>query len=224
MFEALIFDFDGLVIDTEMPQYRAWRTIYAEHGHDLPIDHWVACLGRGPDTYDFYGQLERWTGEPLDRQALRDRKDALAGEAIAAEPIRPGVERYLADAPGLGLKLAVASGSRRFWVEGHLRRLGLREHFGVVVTNEDTERHKPDPDPFLETARRMGVDPARCVVLEDSPNGLLAAKAAGMVGVAVPTAMTAPLDLSAAALRIGSLADLSLAQLLEQAGRRVASA
>jgi len=209
---AVIFDFDGLILETEMPQYRAWRDAFARFGVSMPIDLWVRCLGRGTGAVDFVAHLAAATHLPVDREHVTRAARKQAGAEILAAEVMPGVWEYLDDAEQNGMRIGLASGSTRDWVGGHLDRLGLARRFETIVTHEDTDRHKPDPDPFLECARRLAVAPGRCLVLEDSPNGVLAAKAAGMTVIAVPTEMTAPLDLSAADLKIDSLASTSLAE------------
>jgi HAD superfamily hydrolase (TIGR01509 family) len=216
MFDALIFDFDGLILDTETPQFRAWSEVYVEHGVELPVEVWVDCLGRVHAYFDFYADLEQRSGRAIDRHAVRSRRKQRLTMLIEAEQARPGIERCIDEARGRGLKLAVASSSDRPWVEGNLRRLGLYESFQCLVTMEDTSVHKPDPAPFLMAADRLGVDPARCIALEDSPNGIASACAAGMAVVAIPNELTRRLDLAAAHLVVDSLADLSLDELMGQ--------
>jgi len=216
--QALIFDFDGLILETETPVWSSWRAIYQEHGHDVPIEDWIECLGRSSDYSDFHGRLERLTGRTFDRAALKQRRQEMVMQVLADRQPMPGVSDWLDAAAGRGLGLAVASGSSHRWVEGHLERLGLIDRFQTIVCAEDTGRHKPDPAPFMLTAERLGVDPGRCIVLEDSPNGVTAAKAAGMIAVAVPTEMTAPLAFENADWRIDSLAAVSLDDLLTRAG------
>jgi HAD superfamily hydrolase (TIGR01509 family) len=128
-----------------------------------------------------------------------------------------GVEDLLAAAAGAGVPCAVASSSSAEWVVPHLGRLGLRDRFAAVVTSDDVggdpRRTKPAPDLFLAAAAAVGQPPARCVVLEDSPNGVRAGKAAGMAVVAVPGPMTAGLDFGGADLVVPSLVDLDLVHL-----------
>lgn len=218
MIDALIFDFDGLILDTEMPLYSSWRAVYAEHGVDLPVERWIDVLGRGSSYFDFHGHLESQAGLTLDREGTAERVRAASRRLIDAADALPGVVERLDEARASGLAVGMASGSTRAWVERHLGRLGLLDRFDPVVTHEDTERHKPHPDPFMLAASRLGAAPGRCVVFEDSPNGLAAAKAAGMYAVAVPNQITAPLPLSEADLRLESLADATLGEVLARLG------
>jgi HAD superfamily hydrolase (TIGR01509 family) len=210
---ALVFDFDGLILDTEVPVYDAWQTIYAEHGHTLEFDKWAQCIGTH-DVFDPAVDLAALCGRDLDCAALTERHRLDCDVLIARESVRPGVPEYVAEARRLGVRLGVASSSSRTWVEGHLTRLGLREHFEVVRCRDDVKVVKPDPALYLAVLEATGIPAHEAVAIEDSPNGVLAAKRAGMTAVAVPNALTARLDLAHADLRLASLADLPLADLL----------
>lgn len=215
--KALIFDFDGLIVDTEIPDYHSWQMVYQSYGFELPMEKWATIVGgTGESDFDPNDYLEALTGRPLDREHIwiTRRKDYL--EHLEQQPILPGVEDYLRDARRLNLKLGVASSSPENWVEGHLTRLGLRAYFSEVVTADDVAKTKPDPALFLLAAERLGVAPGETVVFEDSRNGVVAGKRAGMYVVAVPNPLTAVMDFSQADLRLNSLADLPLEQLLDQ--------
>jgi HAD superfamily hydrolase (TIGR01509 family) len=131
--------------------------------------------------------------------------------------VLPGIEEWLTEARRLGLKLGIASSSTRQWVMGHLDRLGLGG-WDCIRCREDTVRAKPDPDLYLAVLDCLGIGPGQAIAVEDSLNGLAAAKAAGLFCVAVPCSMTAHMDLSAADLRLGSLAQRSLAEVLAIVG------
>lgn len=138
-------------------------------------------------------------------------------EATSAQRLLPGVERYLEEARRLGLKTAIASSSSRDWVLEHLRRFELEDRFEAVVCREDVERTKPDPALYCVALQRLSADPNDAIALEDSSNGIRAAKAAGIYCVAVPNAMTSSMDLSSADLRLDCLESLPLSELLERA-------
>ena len=146
----------------------------------------------------------------------RQRCDAL----IATQAVLPGVHDYLAEAGRLGLHLAVASSSSRAWVHGHLTRLTLHQHFLCIKCRDDVSHPKPDPALYQAALEALGVQPQEAIALEDSPNGILAAKRAGLFCVAVPNALTCQLLLDQADLQISSLAALSLAELLSTVQRR----
>jgi HAD superfamily hydrolase (TIGR01509 family) len=209
----VVFDFDGLILDTEAPVYDAWQEIYGEHGVTLAFERWAQCIGTA-DVFDPCTELESVLGRAVDAAALRHRHRVRTDALIAAQAVLPGVLEYVAEARRLGIHLGVASSSSRRWVEGHLQRLGLREAFDVIRCADDVPRVKPDPALYRSVLDALGTPPADAVALEDSPNGVLAAKRAGLACVAVPNPLTARLDLSAADLRVASLAELSLLELL----------
>jgi len=129
------------------------------------------------------------------------------------------VRDYVADAKRMGLLLAVASSSSRAWVLGHLERLGLGAQWDAVRTRDDVARTKPAPDLYLAAVEALCVDPTEAVAFEDSVNGIAAAKAAGLLCVAVPNALTAGMDLSQADVKLDSLAETPLAELLARLAR-----
>jgi HAD superfamily hydrolase (TIGR01509 family) len=219
---GLIFDFDGLVLDTEMPDYSSWQGVYQEHGAELPLESWASIVGGSAESnFDPYDYLEELMGGKVDREAIwiKRRKDYL--EHLESQPILPGVESYLASAKEMGLKLGIASSSPENWVIGHLTRLGLVEKFDVICTADDVENTKPDPALFLLTAEKLNVTPDEIIVFEDSPNGVLGAKRAGMFVVAVPNPLTAQLDLSHADLVLGSLEEISLEDLISRVKEKI---
>ena len=218
MIRALVFDFDGLILETETPAYETWAEIYKEHGHELPMDRWHGYIGS--DTgFDPAGHLAALVGEGFDRDATQKRRDARKTELIAALDVMVGVREYVADANRLGLRLAVASSSSRAWVLGHLERLRLRAEWDAVLTRDDVERTKPAPDLYLAAVKALGVAPREAVAFEDSRNGIAAAKDAGLLCVAVPNALTAAMDLSRADVKVNSLAETPLEDLLALLGR-----
>ena len=221
MIRALIFDFDGLILDTEGPDYRAWQEVFQEYGQDLPLSVWCQCIGRSADWFDPLDRLEGLLGRRLDRPAILSRREARHRELVEAESVLAGVGDYLAEARRLGLRLGVASSSSRPWVAGHLRRLGLDAHWDCIRCWGDVERAKPAPDLYLAVLAALDVAPHEAMALEDSPNGVAAAKRAGLFCVAVPNPLTARLDLGLADLRLGSLAEMPLSELLARAGARV---
>jgi HAD superfamily hydrolase (TIGR01509 family) len=210
---ALVFDFDGLILETETPAHQSWAEIYREHGHDLPMDLWHNYIGS--DTgFDPAGHLAALVGEGFDVRATQARRDLRKTELIAALDVMAGVREYIADAKRLHLRLAVASSSSRVWVLGHLERLELHPQWDAIRTREDVERTKPAPDLYLAAVKALGVAPREAVAFEDSKNGIAAAKDAGLLCVAVPNALTAAMDLSRADLRLASLAETPLERLL----------
>jgi HAD superfamily hydrolase (TIGR01509 family) len=213
MTQALIFDFDGLLVDTETPAFESWRLLYGEYGHDLSLDLWQGALGTN-QGFDALDHLESLLGRALDRVADMARRRQLKAELSAEQPLLPGVLEILAQARALGLPCAVASSSDRAWVEGWLERHAIRSAFACVRTADDVAMTKPAPDLFLSAAACLGVPPADCLVFEDSPNGILAARAAGMRCVTVPGAVTSQLALPPTDLVLPALNALPLIEIL----------
>jgi HAD superfamily hydrolase (TIGR01509 family) len=215
---ALILDFDGLIVDTETPVFEEWQAVFRRHGHDLGLDDWQHTIGTD-GGFDPCASLEALTGASLDREAI-EREVAARHRARCLDlPLLPGVAALLDDGARLGLPSAVASSSGAAWVEGWLSHHGIRGKFAAVVTRDDVSRVKPAPDLFLLAAARLGVDPEVCLVFEDSPNGMRAARAAHMTCVAAPNGLTRSLVLPGPDLVVASLAELPLEALLRRLDR-----
>jgi HAD superfamily hydrolase (TIGR01509 family) len=216
MIQAVIFDFDGLILDTEAPEFQVWQEIYQAYGCELPLAVWAAAIGTSLDVFDAHTYLETQLGRLLDRQHIREQRRQRNAEILKAQPILPGVEEYIVDAKRLGMRLGVASSSSREWVVGHLTRLGLSPHFDCIKCSDDVPRVKPDPALYQAVLDALGLRADQAIALEDSPNGIAAAKRAGLYCIAVPNPLTCQLPLGQADLQLGSLAELPLQQLLAQ--------
>jgi HAD superfamily hydrolase (TIGR01509 family) len=204
--KAIVFDFDGLILDTEEPTYRSWVEVYRAHGEELPFDRWLQTVGSSNAVFDPRGHLEERLGRALTDQVLDERKRRRT-ELVLEQAVLPGVAELAAAARDIGLKIAVASSSRRSWVTEHLDRLGILGLFECIRCRDDVQQVKPAPDLFLAALECLGVEACDSVAIEDSPNGVLAAKAAGMLCVAVPNSITAGQeDLGRADLVLPSLA------------------
>ena len=213
---ALVFDFDGLILETEIPVLESWRRVYEDHGVELPMDTWLETIGTADHDFDPFAHLQELVGRRLEPEPMQSRRILYRDAILHAQETLPGVRDYIDEGRRLGLKMAVASSSRRRWVVGHLERLGIHEHWDAVKTAEDVERTKPDPALYLAAVQALGVEPADAIALEDSRNGVLAAKAAGLWCVAVPADLTRHMDLSDADVILDSLSDLSLPALLKR--------
>ena len=217
MIKALIFDFDGLIVDTELPDYESWQQVYRRHGCELAVEAWGQIVGgTGASDFDPHTNLETLCGQPLDREEIWISRRKQYLDTITQQPILPGVLETIEAAERLGLGLGVASSSPENWVRGHLARLGLYQRFDTIKTADDVERTKPHPQLYLAAMDALGIQPSEGIVFEDSPNGVKAAKAAGLFCVAVPNKLTAQLHFDAADLRLDSLADLSLPDLVKK--------
>jgi HAD superfamily hydrolase (TIGR01509 family) len=192
---ALLFDFDGLILDTETASRAGWRWLYEEHGHELPDEKWALMVGT-IGGWDPWGHLEELVGEPLDRHHLDDRRLSHELTLLEAEELRPGIAAYLEAADDRGLKRAIVSSGSRTWVDMHLTRLERAVGWDAIVTADyDAARAKPRPTLYLEALDRLGVEAGEAIAFEDSPNGAAAAKAAGVYVVGVPNAVTRDLGL-----------------------------
>lgn len=215
LIRALVFDFDGLILDTEEPVYRSWLEVYQAHGEELPFERWIQIVGSTTAGFHPQHHLEERLGRPLPKEVL-DRRVGRRTEMILAQEALPGVARHLEEAVAMGLKLGVASSSTNDWVRGHLARLGILESFDCIRCRDDVTNAKPEPDLYISVLECLGVRASEAIAIEDSPNGVLAAKRAGLRCVAIPNSITAGLDLGQADLILGSLAELTLPELLSK--------
>lgn len=216
--QAVVFDFDGLIFDSETPDYLSWKAVYESFGCELPLLIWQENIG-SVDFFNPYTYLEGLLGRPIDRTAVHDQRKQLDRELLAQQTILPGVQNYLAEARQMGLKIGLASSSPHDWVDGYLEKLELAHWFEVVRCRDDVgDVGKPDPAVYLAALAALGVEAQSVVALEDSPNGALAAKRAGMHCVIVPNEMTRLLTFGEVNYRLNSMADMSLAALLEEIG------
>lgn len=221
MIRGIIFDFDGLIVDTEWPIYQSWVDVFNSFGTELPLDQWTAIIGTSShEHFDPFEVIERQVGQSLDRPALQQKRHDREMAMLSAQPILPGVEETLRAAKMLNLKLGIASSSDRKWVAGNLARLGLLDYFDIVHTSDDVERTKPDPALYLLALQSLDLSPSEAIVLEDLPNGVRAAKDAGIYTIAVPNQLTAHLNLEPADMVLESLAELSLVELIQTLGEK----
>ena len=216
--KAIIFDFDGVILDTETPEFQSWREVFAAYGCELKLEVWAQAVGTAATAFDPYAHLASTAG-PVDVAAIRARRRPRHAELIAAEAVLPGVRDCLEAARSLELRLAVASSSTSDWVAGHLERLGLRGYFDCLKCADHVAKTKPDPELYASVLEDLGLSANEAIAVEDSPNGVRAAKAAGLFCVAVPCPLTKGLDLDAADLRLSSLADIDLRALLARLDR-----
>ena len=205
LIDALIFDFDGVIIDTETPDFLSWRETFQSHGAELDRAWYIQFIGGSNRNVDICKVLEDLSGRSLDHEAVIRARRARYVELAEAYPLLPGVVDYIHAAKGMGLKLGVASSSSHAWVDGHLERRGLRRCFDSVNCADDVARVKPDPELYLLAAANLGTVPGNALVIEDSANGVNAAKEAGAWCVAVPNPMTRELDTGRADLQLESL-------------------
>ena len=216
MIRALIFDFDGLILETEGPSYQSWKDVYQSFGLSLPFSTWSTIIGTTQGPFDPLQKLQSQVTRPVDWQAVEASRMAAEQALNETHPILPGVLQYLEDARRLGLKLGVASSSSARWVLGHLKRLQLVSYFDCIRTKDDVVHVKPYPELYLSVLHSLGIQADEAIAFEDSPNGVQSAKSAGIYCVAVPNPLTKQLPLDQADLQLGSLTEMELDQLLEK--------
>ncbi|MFN8411027.1 MAG: HAD family phosphatase [Anaerolineales bacterium] len=215
MLKALIFDFDGLILDTETPEVLVWQSIYKEHGFELPVDEWEKTVGGyGISNFDAAEHLALLSSGRLDPLSSKTRYRKEADAIIHASPILPGVVEIIEEAKQAGLKVAIGSSSPHSWVDTHAKRLNIFHYFDFITCQDDVApgRTKPHPDIYLKSLERLEVQKNEAVVFEDSLNGVEAARRAGIFVVAVPNPLTAKMGVNGD-LTISSIADLTLQDL-----------
>jgi HAD superfamily hydrolase (TIGR01509 family) len=220
--QAVLFDFDGLILDTESPEFLSWKEVFDRHGCVLALETWVAHTGKGTGQGLFspYEALEMLLGHPIDRDAIRTGRRKRFAELMMEETLLPGVEARLQEARQLGWKVGLVSSSPREWVTNYLSRFGLTTAFDALFCGDEVSRTKPDPELYLKALAYFEISADQAVVLEDSVNGITAAKAAGLYCVAVPNALTRHSCLDQADLIVSSLADVTLQELPSEHRRK----
>ena len=219
MIEAIVFDFDGVIVDTETPDYTTWQGIYESYGVELERELWTGFIGGGSGEFDFYQHLQDLSGIKVDRAELRGRIRSIFYAVLVQSPVLPGVMDYIDCAKSMGLKVGLASSSSREWVEGHLGSRGILDRFDDIRGSDDVSEVKPSPELYLRSAKELGVSPRNAVAIEDSARGVTAAKRAGLYCVAVPNSVTEAMDFSLADVRVASLAEMPLQSLIEKANQ-----
>ncbi|BFT73625.1 HAD-IA family hydrolase [Paenibacillus sp. P36] len=208
--KAIIFDFDGLIIDTESPWYHAFKDIYQEHGVELSLELWCKNVGTTFDEFNPYVYLETSIQKPLDHGYIKQLSHEKYAVYLGEAKLLPGVLHLLEAAKSRGLRIGLASSSTRDWVHKYLKQQGIFSYFDVIHTADDVKRVKPDPELYTLTLEKLGVAAGEALVFEDSPNGLKAAKAAGIRCVIVPNDVTRNLEFIAHDLRVASLDEIDL--------------
>ena len=213
---AVVFDFDGTIIDTETPVYESWRDIFVHAGVE-PIDFevWAAQIGMADaDALDTRAVLCERLGVEQVPDELESMRRTLIEEMLHAQPVRDGVVDFLDLAEAFGIRLAIGSSSPTSWVDSNLRRVGLRDRFEILSCADPGTPGKPDPTVYLEACRALGASPDASLAIEDSSNGVTAAIAAGMACIAAPGPITVGADFSHATVSVASLTALDPADWL----------
>ncbi len=210
--KGIIFDCDGLLVDTETPDFLSWQAVFTSFGASLSFDLWQSGIG-STSVLDAYQILEEQTGKPADRASIRAVRREQYKALVMQQTLLPGVLATIQLAQQMNLKLAVASSSSFQWVSWCLENFQLTPYFETIVTADDVSLTKPNPEIYLKALERMACKPSEVIALEDSPNGVMAATQAGIFCVAVTNPMTCALDFSHASLILESLEKLDLEKL-----------
>ncbi len=214
--KGLIFDFDGLIIDTESPRYHAWQEIYNSHGFTFSLENYSRTIGSSNTAYDPVCELRKLIPDAGEVSRLVQLQQHREMELLQEQQILPGVKELLEKAKSRLLKLAIASSSDRAWVAGNLSRLSIIDFFDAVWTEDEVENVKPSPELYLKAAESIDLKTDEIIAFEDSPNGIRAAKSAGIFTICVPNPITKILDVSAADLILASMLDFKLNDLMDQ--------
>ncbi|MFD6209516.1 HAD family hydrolase [Peribacillus sp. NPDC060253] len=213
MLKAVIFDFDGLILDTETAWYEAYKETMAFYKSDLPLEHFVKCIGT--DNTELNQYFKDQLGESYNIEEIESRAKNLHQEKMKTPQAREGVKDYLEAAKKNGYKIALASSSTKEWVTHHLGELGLLHYFEVIITGDDVDKVKPAPDLYVLAIEVLGIQPTEAVAFEDSLNGLQAALTAGIKCVIVPNPVTEALAFENHHLRLRSMMDMSLTDVIK---------
>lgn len=216
-FDAVVFDLDGVIVDTERIIHDVWSDAFARYGASFTAEEWATAVGTAERGFDPPGALAERATLPLPPlPELLD--EVVRAERLLLDELSPlpGVREWIEGAERLGMDIAVASSSPAVWVEGRLADVGLEHHFLVLSCRNERLPAKPAPDLYLNACRQLGVEPERAIAVEDSANGLAAARAAGLWSVAVPNSMTRDHDLSSADLLVESLAAVPIEEALRR--------
>lgn len=216
MIKALIFDFDGLILDTETAWFHAYKTVLKEeYDYELSLDDFVKCVGA--DDTVLFAILEEKIHNNISRVDIRNKAREIHSEVLKTLGVREGIVTYLKESKEKGLINAICTSSKQSWIDYHLKNLGLYAYFDYFITQDDVEKIKPDPELFNKTLDVLQLEAHEAIVFEDSLNGLISAQGANIPVVIVPNTVTNQLPFDNYLLKVDSLGDISLDEVLEKA-------
>ena len=214
MIKAIIFDFDGTIIDTETAWYKVFKDAYKEYGVDLSLETYSQCLGTSLQSFNPYTHLSTHHAISLNLDEFRAMILQNYAKLIEQESMRPGILTLLQEAKAAGLKIGLASSSHRDWIDKFVDQLGIRDYFECYCTADTVSNVKPNPELYLQALDRLGVKPNEAIAIEDSPNGARAAVAAGLHTVVIKNTLTMQLPFSQGHYTIESLEHNGLRELI----------
>ena len=205
---GVIFDFDGVLVDTEWAIYQSWVKLFAREGQEISIETYSPCLGAGYSHWNPADYLESLTGKTYDWEIETPARQAVLEAELELMGLMPGAQELMNWCQAQHIPMAVASSSSRRWVAGWLNKLNIYDKFAGVFTRTDGYPVKPDPSLFLAARECLNVPAEDCLIIEDSENGTISAQRAQISCVAVPNRMTRHSDFSRAALVVDNLQEL----------------
>ena len=214
MIRGVIFDFDGLIIDTESVWYEAYAEVLLElHNTELQLVQFAKCIGTGNDVLiELFQQL---VGEnPIDFDYIEKLAFQKYNVKLTNPTLRKGVKQFLEEAKQLNLKIGLASSSSEKWVKSYLEKLDILHYFEVINTKDVVRKIKTDPELYIKTVNDLNLLPTEVMALEDSLNGLTAAKGAGISCVIVPNDVTRHMEFTTHDYHLHSMEDESLSEVL----------
>ncbi|MDD9149393.1 HAD family hydrolase [Sporolactobacillus sp. CQH2019] len=213
MIKAIVFDFDGVILDSERIMYLVMQEMFQRYHVNLPLSVWSQSVGT-QHGFDSFGYLEEQGHIKINHEAFQKERYELFNRLVDQEEVLPGVKSLLTQAENLGLKIGLATSSRGEWTRRHLKRLGLSDYFLSIKSSDDVEKVKPDPALYIQSIDSLGVQPKEAIAIEDSFNGSLAAKKAGLYCIVVPNAVTKQMPFGHVDGCFNSLLDVSLEKLI----------
>ena len=215
MMKAIIFDFDGTIIDTETAWFKVFRDAYQKYGVELTLATYSQCLGTSLETFNPYTHLSTHHDISMDLDDFRSTIQHNYAKLIEKESMRPGILNLLQEAKAAGLKIGLASSSHRDWIDKFVDQLGIGDYFECYCTADTVNNVKPNPELYLQALARLGVQPKEAIAIEDSPNGARAAVAAGLHTVVIKNTLTQQLPFSQGHYTIESLEQNGLQELMD---------
>lgn len=217
--QAIALDFDGLILDTETTNYLSFREVFKQYGYDMPLDIWSDWAGGIHTRTLACSYLESLLGTPVDRNEITGRQQRIFDQMILQQETLPGVIPLLQAGKRQGLKIVLASSASSEWAVGHLTRLGIRHYFDYLQTRDNVTHVKPHPEIYCRALEAVGVQAHEAIAFEDSLVGTLAAKAAGLACVAVTNPVTESFSFDHVDLKLGSLLEMELEQIILLVGK-----
>lgn len=216
--KAVIFDFDGTIIDTETQWYYLFKEVlYEAYGFQLPLEEFAKVIGTTDEV--LYKYIHSQVDKPVNREAIEEEVNTRFQRKTDVLELREGIEDLILEAKSLQLKLGIATSSSRAWVQKFLEQFEIIDQFSVIKTKEDVEKVKPDPALYVKTVEEMGIHAKEAIAIEDSVNGTLAAINAGLTCVVVPNEVTNKLIFHEKAKLYQSFSEFSLEQLINRVGK-----